>query len=402
MLVSTPGVRIPTTHCVGDITDSDVGSDIEESNLLNRLDSGVKRRLQRRLKQGTRSSLRSAIRKLAAFEKAVGQARKLFIHPKHAYDLKANLYNEWSMCLWIDHMARAKSKRTGKRLAANTIATYVSLAKKELSVEYGFALCGEDPQRLPAILKQLRDARPIIRKKRRALRGRHLRAAVERNPQLMGSDEPDSASADAANTHAAVTTAWSVLARGGEVCPKGFDPSKHPTRADLQIRGSAPNRTATVWLRPLKKRSQSAKVPIVIAEYDHSGSDAAWALIRMAKLDYVPKHLRKSTPLFRVENSRGRRRQLSMAEFTARVKLYAECAGQDPTHFKAHSCRTGGATDCPPNPLLLQAKGRWDSEIGRIYRRMTRKQHIAASIAMQREDARDLEEYFPSFTQPAM
>ena len=70
----------------------------------------------------------------------------------------------------------------------------------------------------------------------------------------------------------------------------------------------------------------------------------------------------------------------------------------------AHSFRIGGATelaDQGASQLLLQAKGRWASDIGRIYARMTHRAQLAASRLMQRRGGRDLEEIFPFFAQAA-
>ena len=56
---------------------------------------------------------------------------------------------------------------------ADTISEYVSMAKAELSVRYGFAIAG-DPQRLPAVVKALRRERPQAdRRERRGVRRRH-------------------------------------------------------------------------------------------------------------------------------------------------------------------------------------------------------------------------------------
>lgn len=69
----------------------------------------------------------------------------------------------------------------------------------------------------------------------------------------------------------------------------------------------------------------------------------------------------------------------------------------------AHSCKIGGATDLAAtgkaSPILLQAKGRWASDIGQIYARMTRRcQLLAASEQlMQSAKGRDLEQLFPAF-----
>ena len=73
------------------------------------------------------------------------------------------------------------------------------------------------------------------------------------------------------------------------------------------------------------------------------------------------------------------------------------------SEWGAHSARIGGATDLAAtgesSPVLLQAKGRWASDIGRIYARMTRRSQLAASRLMQEARGRDLEELLPGFTQ---
>ena len=54
----------------------------------------------------------------------------------------------------------------------------------------------------------------------------------------------------------------------------------------------------------------------------------------------------------------------------------------------AHSPRIGGGTDLAStgqaSELLLQAKGPWQSDIGRIYARMTRRMHLAVSELMHK------------------
>ena len=73
-------------------------------------------------------------------------------------------------------------------------------------------------------------------------------------------------------------------------------------------------------------------------------------------------------------------------------------------NISGHSFRIGGATDLADqgaSPLLLQAKGRWASDIGRIYARMTRRAQLQASSLMQKKGHRAMEDIFPSFTQAA-
>ena len=91
--------------------------------------------------------------------------------------------------------------------------------------------------------------------------------------------------------------------------------------------------------------------------------------------------------------------------FRAVVRKYAKLAGYNPKEFGAQSARIGGATDLAAtgkaSQLLLQAKGRWSSDIGKIYARMTRKAQLAVSDLMYACSNRDLEEILPEFTQPA-
>ena len=69
----------------------------------------------------------------------------------------------------------------------------------------------------------------------------------------------------------------------------------------------------------------------------------------------------------------------------------------------AHSFRVGAATDLGAQGAsrsLLMAKGRWASDVARIYRRMTRRAQLAASRAMQSSGGgRDMEELCPGFVQ---
>ena len=67
--------------------------------------------------------------------------------------------------------------------------------------------------------------------------------------------------------------------------------------------------------------------------------------------------------------------------------------------------RIGGATDLVAtggcSEVLLAAKGRWGSDIGKIYARMTRRAQLAASKLMQSARGRDLEELIPTYSQAA-
>lgn len=206
--------------------------------------------------------------------------------------------------------------------------------------------------------------------------------------------------------------AWQALARGGELAPscKVWSAAHCPSRADLtfhtQKRGPA---YAMVWLRPLKKRGKglAPKVPQIIPEYDGGGSDAYRALRRMEEFDPVPVSLRGSTPLFRMQASGGEFVHITVKHMRAAIRARMRGLGYaHPGHWGAHRCRIGGdATDMmatgQASQLLLQAKGRWGSDIGKIYARLTRQGQIAASSLMQTGVGRELEELLPGFVQPA-
>ena len=110
----------------------------------------------------------------------------------------------------------------------------------------------------------------------------------------------------------------------------------------------------------------------------------------------MPTGARAATPLFREDG-----RPLTTESLRVYARRLRAAAGQR-GRVGAHSFRIGGTTDLADqgaSQALLQAKGRWASDVYRIYARMTRRAQLAASRAMQQRGGRDMEELFPSFTQ---
>ena len=100
-------------------------------------------------------------------------------------------------------------------------------------------------------------------------------------------------------------------------------------------------------------------------------ADTYSMLERMEAIDTVPRRHREVTPVFRVGKA-----ALKPARFLKGVRDFAKAAGQNPKKYGKHSGRIGGATDLADSgasPLLLQAKGCWPGDLGRIYARMTRR-----------------------------
>jgi hypothetical protein len=343
----------------------------------------------------TDAAIRSALGSLMRFADGPARERELFRKPHVHGEVDTQAYNEWSLLLWAEWLVTTPSPKTGKPLKAASIASYISLAKNELSIQFGFEVVTMSESRLKRLIKQLRAMDPVAdRRKRRGLRGRHLRRAYKK----LGYDKDDSRRA--VNEWAAVAVAREAVARGGELCKGRAGVAAMPKRSDVSFEHDRHGETATLWLRPLKKRGKAAaaKVPIVFAAYDRGGSDAYHALRRLFEHDPVPPAAAAATPLFRT----GRGTPMTTDAFRKLVKDIAASLGFRRSEFGAHSPRIGGATDLgDESPLLLQAKGRWAGDIGKIYARLTRRGLVRASRAMQKRGAKDMEEIYDAFAQPA-
>lgn len=411
----------------------------DDDGLLARLDEEVHAALRAAYAPRSKGPLATAARAFAAWAARV-PGRELFVMPTVRGEIAAEAHNEWTLCLWAWHEGQRISEVTGRKLKAGTIESRVSLLKGLLSHRYGFQIAGEAP-RLRSLLKLRRESDPQhgVRRKRRGLRRRHLRKLWRSNARVRAN------TFTALNEWAATTTAWHVLARGGEL--KGvrrsdlqfgvvhaFGPNKphaactrmarRPTRRRGAWQDSRGRRYACIWLAPLKKRGAStAKVPQYILEQPGEDWEPYAALRRLADAPIWPDgdtwlfRASPSTPITTVRaapapthsaataNRRPAPRACPQGKFRALMKRNATALGYNPKEFGAHSPRIGGATDIEStgaaSQLLLQAKGRWQSDIGRIYARMTRRAHLAASALMHRAKGRDLEELLPTFTELA-
>ncbi|KAL1530355.1 hypothetical protein AB1Y20_001263 [Prymnesium parvum] len=158
------------------------------------------------------------------------------------------------------------------------------------------------------------------------------------------------------SNQALLTVAWHVLARGGELAPEvtaeRWSPTLHPARGDVEFhRSKTHGPYAVLWLRPLKKHSKlgATKVPQYIAQHDGRGGDAYMMLRRLFELDAVPSEQAASTPLFR----------------------------------RRSSARKGAASVHMTVPMMRAlARGRWASDVAKIYNRQTRQALLEASSMM--------------------
>lgn len=354
----------------------------------------------------SRGALSSALKAFASFA-AECPERVLFKSPEGVSSGEAAAWNEWTFVLFAMYMSSSPSAHTKRVVKARTVESYISLLKGYLSFSYDFDILGRAP-RLRRLLQEMRlqDPLRLSRRKRRGLRQRHPRRMWKLSPYVRESSQA------AVNAHALLVTARQVLARGGELASQvaKWWPEVGPSRADLVFQEtSGGKRYAILWLRPLKKKRgcQEYKVPQYIAEFDGGGSDAYAALRRLVEHDPVPEAVAPHTPLFRdFRHVRGGS-HFTVTAMRALIRARMSAIGSgEPKDWGAHSCRIGGATDLvsteKASPLLLQAKSRWASDIGRIYARMTRRCHLAASELMQAAKGRDVEELMPGFVQAAL
>lgn len=375
-------------------------------SLLKRLNDRAASRLSVAFAPKSRGPLSSAIRAFSRFAEGCPE-RVLFKSPTGVPPGEAAAWNEWTFVLFAIYLESTPSAKTGRTVRARTVDSYISLLKGYLSFSYDFDVLGRAP-RLKRLLAEMKTQDPLglSRRKRRGLRRRHLRRMWKRVAAVRA------ITPGAVNAHALLATAWQVLARGGELAPQevSWSPEKGPTRADLSFHElKLGKKYAVLWLRPLKKKGggREPKVPQHISEFDGGGSDAYAALRRLVRYDPVDQEAAESTPLFREFGSGGQGRHFTVASMRALIRERMRAIGYTRAkEWGAHSCRIGGATDLvatgKASPLLLQAKGRWASDIGRIYARMTRRCHLAASELMQRAKGRDVEELLPNFVQAAL
>ena len=363
-------------------------------DMLAELQGAARERLELAYAPKSKGPLRSALRKFGQFSRAV-PSRQLFMVASVAGDKWASIHNKWTFILFIEWLMRTPSEKTGKVVRSSTVQSYVSLLKGYMLFSYDFEMPADTP-RLSRLIKLIKCNDPLagMRGKRKGFRRNHLRALWKLGGVRCGDGKV------ATTLLAALGTSWTTLARGGELCS--------PTRADLQFRSlSDGTRYAILWLRPLKKRGAglAPKVPQYIQEADGGGADVYMLLRRMVAADPVDSALAATTPLFRLPVARGAGyRAITVAQLRRYVRDCAAAIGFIVRkQWGAHSGRIGGATDLAAtgkaSQLLLQAKGRWASDLGRIYARMTRRCQLAASRLMHKARGRDLEEIHPDFTQ---
>jgi len=357
--------------------------------------------------------LLSALERWAEFLGSLDPAFVPFIRAEHAGDLVAAAYAERTMGMFMEAMRVGGSRRRGQQgmaVKADTLAGYVSAIRTHRGLEAGYRLLRGDMVLLAAQAKRMRleDGPGSERRLRRGFRARHFRAA-----RLAGFD---------------IDTWWGVvrwaflrlghnaLMRGaerGRASGKAFSAARGLTLAHVTWVSAAEYdgvyRLLVVWLVPAKDASGRAKrIPVPIRRRWPDGVDGVdpaectYEVVRRAwnmTATLVPRDQWANTPLFRRMSGEA----ISTGDVLMAIRLAAVAAGDEPGDFGAHSARIGGATDYADRfgvvkaPILIRKRGRWDSDMGEIYARVSGLEVIDASVEIWESEGLELEAVIRGF-----
>jgi hypothetical protein len=290
---------------------------------------------------------KTALRAFREFESVYGLERPLMLRAPGFYgDMEASLHNELSMCMfaaWLhDH-----------GLAPSTIGTYVSLAKTNLAVGFGWALTVKEMElRLPRLLKGIRRQTKRMRKKRLGWRARYERMlddTIGKPSDLEGCTQK-----------AIRCVLRQGLLRGADCMPDGpqFETARHATIGDVSFH-EHPSPHASFLVQPAKKSEQQGKTEYVFLPKGDGVTDAYTALRGMLKWRVEAfGEEDEDAPLFCFDDGK----HFQVRHVRALFKASGDMIGVDSSQLGAQSARIGGATDLMVtncSPVMLQVSGRW-------------------------------------------
>ena len=408
--------RLGLTGPVGD-TDAGVGEN--ESATATALRLGVRDRARQTLDPGRLDTA------LTWFDEFATDSRRapLFKPFSGLDDADASIYNATTLDMFGEYLRRRGSRlngRKGSTLRADTIGSYVSAIKslRTLEAHQRIVDVRTDTVR-PAAAKRMRqqDGPPGERVLRRALRATHLRQAVAKGfPRR---------SKPGAIRWAAAVLAHNLLLRGGElgvVNNDAFDASRDLKIGDIEFCAPCMESAWLPWLVVYvvaikDTQARHRVVPMVVRRRGAGGAlgddcmDVYDALILAieARAGRVPPTLGRvqgqeaAQPLF-VRPRGGIWRTNETRELAQDI---ARLIGMDPAEFGAKSFRIGGATDWravfgPAGAeTIIRERGRWASDVARIYQRALAQDHLSGSAAVGDTEGRELEALCRGWTQPA-
>jgi len=272
-------------------------------------------------------------------------------------------------------------------VAAATARSYVCTVRAWHGRRFGEMMPGYSPVRLKAVLKGMRMLRPSGRRAPR--RGIRTQVLAEGMDTVFGS-EPQGRDEQCAV--AALSLGFCGLLRVSEYTTheaKTYDSAKLPVVGDVQFKRDRDGEYASVMIRARKKGQKATGKSDEVIVRDGSLLKPVTALRRMLE---GRRRLRSDQPLFVWGG-----RPLTSRLVTGLVKQVAEAAGCDPMNLGSHALRIGGATAALAAGVpvaAIQAMGRWDSEIYRVYCRRSRQVALHLGTVIASTEFEDMDDNF--------
>ena len=390
-----------------------------ESALAARLRRDVRARARETLDVGR---LRTA---LAWCDDFVTDTRRepLFKRLENTGDLEAMVHNQTTLDMFAEYIRQTGSRKSGRKrstLRSDTIQTYVATIKLLRGSEARYHItCPQVNVVAPAAHKRMRqqDGAPGDRTLCRGMRSHMLRELAR-----CGWDR---LSRRGAVEWAAALTAHNLLLRGGEVGSvdqKPFDTSRDITIGSVHFKTPSAESEYMPWLTidvvPIKDTVARKRVcPMPVRRRSHGGNlgddpldvyDAIVLAIK-ARTGRLPprigrvKGIAGIAPLF-VKSQGG---EWKSADSRALARRMASALGLAPADFGGKSFRVGGATDWravlgeSKAERIIRQRGRWDSDIHKIYERALAHEHLSGSAMVGNASGAELEALCAGWAQPA-
>ena len=276
----------------------------------------------------------------------------------------------------------------------STVAQYVSMTRTMHRLTVGVDIAGGVPrQRLANSLKGLVDLFPCTRRDRHPITPQNFSFWKAQG----GWHAPHNI-----NATVCVATMFCGLLRSCEAVPQSraswLADRGRLTRASVRFFPSLENpQYCHLAIAPRKQGSKDAyneENPLVSWFDPAAPVNMCYELQQLFLRDPVPKKDWPRTPLFRDSRHPDPFQPLLYKQLLAAVKALATAASLEPQNYGTHSLRIGGASallaaGAPEN--VIQAMGRWSTDIHRLYSRANAPDLYRWSLAMGRAHVDPLE-----------
>ena len=403
--------------------DDPLGAD-GETELARRLRGDVRARASETLDLGR---LRTSLGWAAEF-KADTRREPLFKPLRWEGDLPALRYNQTTLDTLAEYIRQRGSKkrgaRTGDAVSGDAIQSYVGVVRILCGAEAGYAVTSKTVNvTAPAAFKRMRQVDGPAGE--RVLQ-RGMRASMLLQLAVQGYDR---SSARGLMRWAVALLSHNLLLRGGEpgvVDGATFDTSRDLTLGSIEFKPPGPESDGLPWMtvdlvsiKDVGARFQKCVLPV-----RRRGSGGALGDDPMCTYDAVVLAMRQRLgrlpqatgrvegpdairPLFSRPPRRGQPEAWRTADTNKLAKDMAATLGLPEADFGAKSFRIAGATDLAAvfgiekAERIIKQRGRWQSDVQRIYERALATEHLNASAAIGAAAGRELEALCPGWVQPA-